>query len=353
MNCGLLIAPFLAGAIYERVGYYPVFAVILGVLALEFVLLILVIEKKTAAAWLERPSSDESASSEESASVKPHESGQAKGSVGSTNNVTTVASDEGDRERPDPDECSPLLPRQPNKSWFATNFPMTTVLLSSPRLNAAVYGGFIHTLIIVSFDTILPLFVNRTFGWKSTAGGLIFLTLTVPSLLSSFIGILSDRCGARLVALCGFAILIPSLAFLGLCNDDSMRSKVLLGALLALIGRFPAPEKFPSQYQVTDGQKNCRVWSQHDTHSPRHRRIPPGRNTRGQQSASVPRDGSLCAGIFALQCRAGTGLGGRAGLVGDFVCQNKLGADWRHFSAVVCLGKHTCLALHRGCQESQ
>lgn len=246
MNCGLLIAPFLAGAIYERAGYYPVFAVILGVLALEFVLLILMIEKKTAAAWLERPSSDESAS---------HESGQAKGSVGSTNNVTTVASDEGDRERPDPDECSPLLPRQPKKSWFATNFPMITVLLSSPRLNAAVYGGFIHTIIIVSFDTILPLFVNRTFGWKSTAGGLIFLTLTVPSLLSSFIGILSDRCGARLVALCGFAILIPSLAFLGLCNDDSMRSKVLLGALLALIGRFPAPEKLRSQYQVTDGQK--------------------------------------------------------------------------------------------------
>ena len=46
MNFGLLIAPFLAGAVYERAGYYPVFAVVLGVIAPNVLLLISMIEKK-------------------------------------------------------------------------------------------------------------------------------------------------------------------------------------------------------------------------------------------------------------------------------------------------------------------
>lgn len=253
MNFGLLIAPFLAGAVYERAGYYAVFAIILGVIALEFLLLILLIEKKTAAAWLEGQGLDDSALRGEATSVKHNASGQAHRSDSSTSNLTTVASEERGQGRVDPNEYSPLLPSQSKKSWLATNFPTITVLLSSPRLNAAMYGGFIHTMVIVSFDTTLPLFVNRTFGWKSTAGGLIFLAITVPSLVSSAIGVLSDRYGARLIALCGFTILTPSLALLGLCNDDSIRSKVLLCVLLALVGRSQLKKGFTNNvYQMTD-----------------------------------------------------------------------------------------------------
>ena len=253
MNFGLLIAPFLAGAVYERAGYYAIFAIILGVIALEFFLLILMIEKKTAAAWLEGQGLDDSACRVEATSVKRNASGKAHGSDCPTPDVTTVTSEDRGHERLDPDENSPLLPSQSKKSWLATKFPTVTVLLSSPRLNAAVYGGFIHTMVIVSFDTILPLFVNRTFGWKSTGGGLIFLAITVPSLVSSAIGVLSDRYGARLIALCGFTISVSSLALLGLCNDDSIRSKVLLCVLLTLVGRSRLKKGFGNiLYQLTD-----------------------------------------------------------------------------------------------------
>lgn len=67
----------------------------------------------------------------------------------------------------------------------------------------------------------------------------------------------SDRYGARLVALYVFVILIPSLALLGLCDDDSMRGKALLCALFALVGRFSRiTEKLPEMFnQMIDDQK--------------------------------------------------------------------------------------------------
>lgn len=65
------------------------------------------------------------------------------------------------------------------------------------------------------------------------------------------------------MALYVFVILIPSLALLGLCDDDSMRGKALLCALFALVGRFSRiTEKLPEMfYQMMI--KNNRVWSQY------------------------------------------------------------------------------------------
>ncbi|MCJ1378827.1 hypothetical protein MMC17_001926 [Xylographa soralifera] len=109
-------------------------------------------------------------------------------------------------------------------------------LLSSPRLAAAVYGCFTHTTLIAAFDAILPLFVKRTFGWTSTGAGLIFLAITIPSLLGVVFGALSDRYGPKIVSLIGFAITIPALACLGLVTGPVLSQQALLVVLLAIIG---------------------------------------------------------------------------------------------------------------------
>ena len=126
--------------------------------------------------------------------------------------------------------------------WFRSAFPRTATLLSSPRLSAAVYGCFTYGTVICSFDAILPLFVNRTFGWDSQGVGLIFLALTVPALAGVAFGAVSDRYGPKRVSLSGFVIASVSLALLAFVHDDSGVAKtgliMLLFTLGSLLGNF-------------------------------------------------------------------------------------------------------------------
>ena len=124
------------------------------------------------------------------------------------------------------------------------------ILLDSPRMRAAFFGCFTHTTLTACFDTILPLFVKRTFHWNSAGAGLIFLYITIPTLLGTFVGQLSDRFGPQKMALAGFVLTIPTLALMGLIQNDAMESKVGLCVLLSLIGKLDTPS-CPLLFRVT------------------------------------------------------------------------------------------------------
>lgn len=260
MNLGTLIGPFLAGIIYARFGYYAVFAVVLGVIAFDFCLRLLMIEKKTAAKWMVggenfyQPSNENGVVVPVSISTATTYSGRSDGSSTTRSSGREQADDQAlISERPD--ETSILLPRKvpppapPKKkkksSWFSRKFPTMGLLLSSPRLRAAIYGCFTSATVTASFDAILPMFVKRTFHWNSAGAGLIFLAITVPSLLGTAIGGISDRYGTRRVSLLGFGLTTPSLALLGVVRDDMLVDKVLLPAILVSVGEyetiFPLP----------------------------------------------------------------------------------------------------------------
>ena len=235
MNLGALIAPFLAGAIYDSLGYYAVWIVCLVVVAFDFVLRLIMVEKKTAERWMAKgvDNSNPSRAEEETDRLIPEESSSDRISYSS-------ASETGHREQAsyETSESSSLLqiPSKPRGSWFRRNFPAMTILLGSPRIRAAVYGCFTHTTLISSFDAVLPLFVKRTFSYTSTGAGLVFLAITIPSTLGTAIGALSDRYGTRTVSLLGFTLTTPSLALMGLVTDDSAGHQAALIILLVAIG---------------------------------------------------------------------------------------------------------------------
>lgn len=255
MNLGTLIGPFLAGIIYARLGYYAVFAVVLGVIAFDFSLRLLMIEKKTAAKWMSggeiayRPNNENG--------VVPASTTTATSNSGSDGNSATWSGSEQVDDQtliPDlSDETSTLLPRKvpppKNKpSWFSRKFPTMALLLSSPRLRAAIYGCFTSATVTATFDAILPMFVKRTFHWNSAGAGLIFLAITVPSLLGTAIGGISDRYGTRRVSLVGFALTTPSLALLGVVHNDTLVNKVLLPVILVSVGKYDTIFPFSSRF---------------------------------------------------------------------------------------------------------
>lgn len=232
MNAGALIAPFLAGIIYDKAGYYAVFGTCLGVIGFDFILRMSIIEKRTARKWLGQSAADEEHPTpakqdpDETEPLLPTRSS-------SPTSSSTVFSDRWHEEHSSQQVRNPSEPRP---SWFATTFPAMAALLSSPRILAAVYGCFTHTLLISSFDAVLALFVKHTFLWSSTGAGLVFLAITVPSTLGAAIGALSDRYGTRAVALFGFALTVPSLALLGVVTDGSVEHQVALITLLVANG---------------------------------------------------------------------------------------------------------------------
>ena len=244
MNLGALIAPFLAGIVYERAGYYAVYGMILGLIGADILLRGVMIEKRTARKWLIEASSTSSATITNVNDQGSMSEGDSDTENGVENLGTPGLSSEDEQQhlrKPLPEETSPLLPKpffgkRNSGPWFKRHFPRMAVLLSSPRLRAGFYGCFTHTTLTACFDTILSIFVKRTFGWRSTGAGLIFLCITVPTLLGTSIGSLSDRFGPRKMALIGFAVTVPSLAVMAFVQHNNIESKVGICVILTIVG---------------------------------------------------------------------------------------------------------------------
>ena len=259
MTWGTMIAPMLGGIIYKRAGYYAVFLTLLAVIVFDFGLRAVMIETGERSKWRDtkemisdisqndatrRAKSDDRASHQV---VRPKEDIVARQVRFVRIDTNSIRSNQSNgTSNTQPDERQPLLKPLVNSHetkdpWYQRRFPAMTALLSSKRLIAAVLGTFVYNSLIASFDDILSLFAHRTFAWDSEYTGLLYLTIPVPSLISPFIGMLSDRYGARIVALGGFGLTTPCLALLSLIQKNSVEQVVLLVVLLVLFGMTIAP----------------------------------------------------------------------------------------------------------------
>ena len=231
MTAGLTFSPMLGGIIYARAGYFAVFAVALVTITVPFVLCLLYVDPKRG------QQSKKGETAQREYGTLSH--GQPRGQVSSDTSPDN-------RMRGCDDEESPMInnssrvrltePTDKERSFLMRYFPSATILLSSPRVLAAIYGTLIQVSLLTSFDGILPLFVQRTFNWESSASGAIFIALTLPSLFGGLAGTLSDRVGARVVALAGFVFSSIMIALMSLVNHNSVKQVVLLCALLVLTG---------------------------------------------------------------------------------------------------------------------
>ncbi|KAL8811523.1 MAG: hypothetical protein Q9223_007515, partial [Gallowayella weberi] len=242
---GLLISPLLAGVVYDHAGYYAVFGISFGIFGLDLLLRAFMIEAREAIKYIpEEERDDDSRALEQGQPIE--EAG--KGTLASDSSAGKFSNDQEEHRheqptqslRSEPTEHTLLLPlsktNEAKESWLSTHFPKFAILSHSPRLIAAIYGCLTHTMIFACMDSILPLFVKRTFGWTATGAGSIFLPITCPSLFGAVFGALADRYGSRLVSLAGLGLTTLNLGLMGLVKENELVDKVLLCVFLGIAG---------------------------------------------------------------------------------------------------------------------
>lgn len=225
MSLAILIAPLLGGVVYERLGYYPVYYMAFGLIVLDVMLRLVLVEKKIARQWEEGREED---------SKRAHSAlGMVGDKVESRSNVAS------DTELPRADDAAEkdLQFSGPQQTMRSTSkVPPMFQLITSARLLAALWCTVVQGSLMTAFDAVLPLFVQNTFHWTSTNAGLIFLAIYIPNFVAPAVGALSDRFGPRYLVSLGFVLAIPPWAALRFVYHNSMEQKVLLGLILALIG---------------------------------------------------------------------------------------------------------------------
>lgn len=217
VSLGMLAGPLLGGVLYQHGGYYAVFGLAFGFIGLDVFFRLVLIEKKHAIKWLvpkttpmpeNQQQTDTPTVAKESV---PHTPGHVQDCDGNGPGTATQTRHFHDR----------LL-----------------VLLGSPRLIASLWAYFVLSLCLASFDSVLPLFVQETFGWQQTGQGLIFIALMVPHVVDPITGAIIDRFPhtPRYIAAGAFLCAVPVMVLLRLVTDNSIHDKVTLCALLGLLG---------------------------------------------------------------------------------------------------------------------
>lgn len=217
ISVGTLAGPLLGGVVYEDGGYYAVFGLAFAFIALDIVLRLLLIERRHAIKWLAPEITPLSVDGHQFTEKKSGEFSELPG-------LPANGSEPRESRTPSPPSRSAL--------------ERVTILLSSPRLVVSVWGYFIISIVLTSFDSVLPLFVQGTFGWQQRGQGLIFIPLMVPHLLDPVTGFIIDKYPktCRYLAAGAFLASVPVMVLLRFVTDNSMQHKILLCALLACVG---------------------------------------------------------------------------------------------------------------------
>ena len=167
MSVSVLVGPLLGGVVYDKAGYYAVFTMAFGLIGVDIVLRVLLVEKKIARQW----------DMDRSETASPVPPGDEKLPVPAMEEPAILATQQ-------PDVTAELPTMVPEEKPSGIKHPML-FLLTSRRLLAALYTTLSYAILMTAWDAVLPLRVHDLFGWSSLGAGLIFLPLILPSTYTS------------------------------------------------------------------------------------------------------------------------------------------------------------------------
>lgn len=218
ISVGAFAAPLLGGVLYEKTGLTGVFAMGTSLLVVDFIMRILVIEKKIARRYDPEIDADTNNESTESqnADEETHQESESTPLLSS----------------PNPPKSYYTLPDPSTLSKFYRTFPLL-LTLSDPQLLSALVLAFVQALLLGAFDATVPSYSSETYGFTALRAGLLFLPLGVFDLiLGPVFGWAVDRYSTKPVAVGSYFFLVPVFV----CFQFADRHLAVYATLLGLCG---------------------------------------------------------------------------------------------------------------------
>ena len=196
-----------------------------AILAIDFIMRILIIEKKTAAKYKD-------SSEEEEAEEEPSD-GHAPESEHQDTENGNEANEEDPLIQKEESQEYKIPPSQPK---VIRSLPIL-YCLKNPRLLTALLLAFAQATLLATFDATVPTEAQQLFNFDSLSAGLLFIALVLPYLiLGPLAGWTVDRYGPKPAAVIGFGYLVPVLILLRLARPGGTSQIIIYCALLALCG---------------------------------------------------------------------------------------------------------------------
>ncbi|KAK5996875.1 hypothetical protein PT974_02222 [Cladobotryum mycophilum] len=101
---------------------------------------------------------------------------------------------------------------------------------------SSLFCVFSVLAVLTGLESVIPLHVERTFGWSTEGAGLIFLGLSVPIFLTPIIGKLHGRFGPHPLSIIGLVIITAAGLLLAMIRSHSVTLIALLVVYLVAIG---------------------------------------------------------------------------------------------------------------------
>jgi MFS family permease len=225
ISVGELVAPVVGGIVYEKAGSNAVLGLGLGLLVIDFIMRVLVVEKKVAARYglHELPLENEP--------------------------------DEGIGHDEEADEESPLMGKKDDgENWKVSKdqpkwvkaFPIV-YCLRNPRLLCAQAVAFTQAALIGVFDATIPTEAQDLFGFDSLKAGIVFAPLVLPYLfLGPLAGKAVDKYGVKVPTVIGFSYQAIPLVLLRIPRAGGNEEIAKFCVFLALSGLGMAAISSPS-----------------------------------------------------------------------------------------------------------
>ncbi|KAK4494461.1 hypothetical protein PRZ48_014759 [Zasmidium cellare] len=219
---GSLSAPFIGGILYQRTGLAGVMSVAIAVIAFDFTLRLLVIEKNQC--------------------IVDADKAYGRNAIEDDPEHQPLL-----KEAKAEDACF-KLPRHPSRMVRA--FPLLPCL-ANPSLLTALLGSLMQAILMGSFDSTIAVVAHELFDFDAFQAGVLFLPVGITNILCGpLIGWLIDRRGTKSAAVSSFGVLVPVLLLLRLVHTGGLLQILLYAGLLTLTGVGLAGSGTPSIVEV-------------------------------------------------------------------------------------------------------
>ena len=194
LSLGLFAGPIIGGFLYDSAGYFAVFAPAFALIALEITLRLLLqpVPRMTLPPCTQP-------------NVYPHY------------------------------DRLPLISREHSHTMHPSSPPLT-VLLCSSRFIVAMIGMSMINTFLTAFEAVLPVYLRELFDFQSSQIAIVFLSNTLPMLLSPISGRIVDKIGPLWPAIAGFSLAAPSMALLSFVQEPTQTCLLFLRVFFFMFG---------------------------------------------------------------------------------------------------------------------